>query len=54
MTPKDPMDDVSSRIRDAMRERGERRRRRSEDGSWDMASSGTGTPSSGDELRKDV
>ena len=54
MTPKDPMDDVSSRIRDAMRERGERRRRRSEDGSWDMASSGTGTPSSGDELRKDM
>ncbi|KAF7713687.1 Uncharacterized protein PECH_000619 [Penicillium ucsense] len=50
----DPMDDVSSRIRDAMRERGERRRRRSEDGSWDMASSGTGTPSSGDEMRKDL
>lgn len=58
MTPttpiKDPLEDVSSRIRDAMRERGERRRRRSEDGSWDMASSGTRTPSSGDEGRKDL
>ncbi|KAJ5183681.1 hypothetical protein N7492_001297 [Penicillium capsulatum] len=54
ITPKDPLDDVSSRIRDAMRERGERRRRRSEDGSWDMASSGPGTPSSGEEVRKDV
>jgi glycerol-3-phosphate O-acyltransferase/dihydroxyacetone phosphate acyltransferase len=51
---KDTLEDVSSRIRDAMRERGERRRRRSEDGSWDMASSGTRTPSSGDELRKDM
>ncbi|KAJ5732736.1 hypothetical protein N7493_004217 [Penicillium malachiteum] len=54
MTAKDPLEDVSSRIRDAMRERGERRRRRSEDGSWDMASSGTRTPSSGDEGRKDL
>ncbi|KAJ5632558.1 hypothetical protein N7490_008897 [Penicillium lividum] len=54
MTTKDPLEDVSSRIRDAMRERGERRRRRSEDGSWDMASSGTRTPSSGDEYRKDL
>jgi glycerol-3-phosphate O-acyltransferase/dihydroxyacetone phosphate acyltransferase len=52
MTQKDPLEDVSSRIRDAMRERGERRRRRSEDGSWDMASSGPGTPSSGEEIRK--
>lgn len=52
ITPKDPLEDVSSRIRDAMRERGERRRRRSEDGSWDMASSGPGTPSSGEEVRK--
>lgn len=49
-TQKDPMDDVSSKIRDAMRERGERRRRRSEDGSWDMASS---EPSSDGESRKD-
>ncbi|KAJ5280915.1 acyltransferase [Penicillium angulare] len=56
MTPSepDPLGDVSSRIREAMRERGERRRRRSEDGSWDMASSGTRTPSSGDEGRKDL
>ena len=52
MNQRDPLDDVSSRIRDAMRERGERRRRRSEDGSWDMASSGPGTPSSSDEFRK--
>ncbi|KAJ5815053.1 hypothetical protein N7474_006830 [Penicillium riverlandense] len=51
-TPKDPFDDVNSRIRDAMRERGQRRRR-SEDGSWDMASSGPGTPESEDE-RKDL
>lgn len=54
ITPKDPLEGVSSRIRDAMRERGERRRRRSEDGSWDMASSGPGTPSSGEEVRKDL
>ncbi|KAJ5762316.1 uncharacterized protein N7511_005698 [Penicillium nucicola] len=54
LTQKDPLEDVSSRIRDAMRERGERRRRRSEDGSWDMASSGPGTPSSTDEYRKDL
>lgn len=53
LTTKDPLEDVSSRIRDAMRERGERRRRRSEDGSWDMASSGPGTPSS-EEYRKDL
>jgi glycerol-3-phosphate O-acyltransferase/dihydroxyacetone phosphate acyltransferase len=54
LTQKDPLEDVSSRIRDAMRERGERRRRRSEDGSWDMASSGPGTPSSAEEYRKDL
>ncbi|KAJ5478124.1 hypothetical protein N7530_003633 [Penicillium desertorum] len=54
LTHKDPLEDVSSRIRDAMRERGERRRRRSEDGSWDMASSGPGTPSSTEESRKDL
>jgi glycerol-3-phosphate O-acyltransferase/dihydroxyacetone phosphate acyltransferase len=53
LTMKDPLEDVSSRIRDAMRERGERRRRRSEDGSWDMASTGPGTPSS-EEYRKDL
>lgn len=54
VTPKDPMDDVTSKIRDAMRERGERRRRQSEDSSWDMASSGPGTPSSREEFRKDL
>lgn len=50
---KDPLEDVSARIRDAMRQRGERRRL-SEDGSWDMASSGPGTPSSVEEDRKDL
>ncbi|KAJ5899155.1 hypothetical protein N7495_003899 [Penicillium taxi] len=54
LTSKDSLEDVSSRIRDAMRERGERRRRQSEDGSWDMASSGSHTPSSSDEYRKDL
>lgn len=53
VTPKDPLEDVSARIRDAMRQRGERRRL-SEDGSWDMASSGPGTPSSVEEDRKDL
>lgn len=48
VTSKDSFEEVSVRIRDAMRERGERRRRRSEDGSWDMASTGPGTPSSED------
>lgn len=42
-------EEVSSKIRDAMRERGERRRRRSDDGSWDMASTGTSTPSTPDD-----
>ncbi|EDP50502.1 hypothetical protein KXW98_001181 [Aspergillus fumigatus] len=53
VTTKDGFEEVSSKIRDAMRERGERRRRRSEDGSWDMASSGPGTPSS-EGSRKDL
>ncbi|EAW10573.1 putative glycerol-3-phosphate acyltransferase Sct1 [Aspergillus clavatus NRRL 1] len=53
VTSKDGLEEVSSKIRDAMRERGERRRRRSEDGSWDMASSGSGTPSS-EENPKDL
>ncbi|RDW60512.1 putative glycerol-3-phosphate acyltransferase Sct1 [Aspergillus mulundensis] len=51
---KDGLDAVSFKIRDAMRERGEQRRRRSEDNSsWDMASSGPGTPHSEDN-RKDI
>ncbi|XHG01245.1 hypothetical protein AWENTII_004638 [Aspergillus wentii] len=54
LNSKDGLEEVSSKIRDAMRERGERRRRRSEDSSsWDMASSGTRTPSS-DGHRKDI
>ncbi|KAJ5217376.1 hypothetical protein N7468_010384 [Penicillium chermesinum] len=54
LSAKDPLEDVSSRIRDAMRERGQRRRRMSEDGSWDMASSGRTTPSNSEEFRKDL
>ncbi|KAL4871644.1 hypothetical protein BDV12DRAFT_163481 [Aspergillus spectabilis] len=54
LTAKDGLDEVSFKIRDAMRERGEQRRRRSEDNSsWDMASSGPGTPNS-EENRKDI
>ncbi|PTU18269.1 hypothetical protein P175DRAFT_0444344 [Aspergillus ochraceoroseus IBT 24754] len=53
LNSKEGFEEVSSKIRDAMRERGERRRRRSEDGSWDMASSGPGTPHS-EEIRKDI
>ncbi|KAL5336795.1 hypothetical protein BJX70DRAFT_400287 [Aspergillus crustosus] len=53
LASKDGLDEVSFKIRDAMRERGEQRRRRSEDNSgWDMASSGPGTPHSED--RKDI
>jgi glycerol-3-phosphate O-acyltransferase/dihydroxyacetone phosphate acyltransferase len=37
-------DEISKRIRGAMRERGQERRRRSEDMSWDMASTGSITP----------
>ncbi|KAL4821812.1 hypothetical protein BDW67DRAFT_149578 [Aspergillus spinulosporus] len=54
LTTKGSFDEVSSKIRDAMRERGVQRRRRSEDNSsWDMASSGPGTPHSEDN-RKDI
>ncbi|OJJ49449.1 hypothetical protein ASPZODRAFT_59690 [Penicilliopsis zonata CBS 506.65] len=53
LSSKDGLERVSSKIRDAMRERGERRRRRSEDSSWDMASSEPETPSS-EENRKDL
>ncbi|KAL4949347.1 hypothetical protein BDW69DRAFT_188396 [Aspergillus filifer] len=52
LSAKDGLDEVGSKIRDAMRERGARRR--SEDNSsWDMASSGPGTPYS-EEGRKDI
>ena len=54
LTGKGDFEAVSSKIRDAMRERGEQRRRRSDDGSWDMASTGTSTPASIDEDRKDA
>ncbi|KAB8239341.1 hypothetical protein ETB97_006978 [Aspergillus alliaceus] len=55
ITSSDGLDHVSSKIRDSMRQRGEQRRRRhSEDSSsWDMASSGTGTPPN-EENRKDI
>jgi glycerol-3-phosphate O-acyltransferase/dihydroxyacetone phosphate acyltransferase len=55
VTSSDSFEEVSSKIRDAMRQRGEQRRRRhSEDSnSWDMASSGPGTPHS-EEYRKDI
>lgn len=55
LTSSDGFEQVSSKIRDAMRQRGEQRRRRhSEDSnSWDMASSGPATPSS-EESRKDI
>lgn len=46
-------EEVSTKIRDAMRERGERRRRRSEDSSWELPSSEPETPSSEDG-RKDL
>ncbi|KAL2852384.1 hypothetical protein BJY01DRAFT_95457 [Aspergillus pseudoustus] len=54
LTSKGGYEEVSFKIRDAMRERGEQRRRRSEDNSsWDMASTGPGTPHS-EENRKDI
>ncbi|KAL2866573.1 putative glycerol-3-phosphate acyltransferase Sct1 [Aspergillus lucknowensis] len=54
LTSKGGYEEVSFKIRDAMRERGEQRRRQSEDNSsWDMASSGPGTPPS-EESRKDI
>jgi glycerol-3-phosphate O-acyltransferase/dihydroxyacetone phosphate acyltransferase len=54
LNSKDGYEEVSYKIRDAMRERGEQRRRRSEDNSsWDMASTGPGTPQS-EENRKDI
>ena len=52
LNSKESFEEVSSRIRDAMRERGQRRRR-SEDASWEMASSGSRTPPS-EEGKKDV
>ena len=49
MNSKESFDEVSKRIRGAMQERGkERSRRRSEEGSWDMADSGAATPGNED------
>lgn len=50
---KGDFEEVSMKIRGAMRERGERRRRLSEDSSWELPSTGPGTPS-GEENAKDV
>lgn len=52
LNSKDNFEEVSTRIRDAMRERGQRRRRRSEDASWDMASTSSRSPS--EEGKKDL
>ena len=58
LSSKESLDEVSKKIRGAMRERGKERRRKSEEGSgsWDFADSGTGsaTPDSVHEGRKDV
>lgn len=57
ISSKESLEEVSKKIRGAMRERGKERRRRSEDGSgsWDFADSDTGnaTPDSTAEARKD-
>ncbi|KAL2005785.1 hypothetical protein VTN00DRAFT_10278 [Thermoascus crustaceus] len=52
LNSKDNFEEVSTKIRDAMRERGQRRRRRSEDASWDMASTSSRSPS--EEGKKDL
>lgn len=58
ISSKESLEEVSKKIRGAMRERGKERRRKSEDGSgsWDFADSETGsaTPDSTNEGRKDV
>ena len=58
ISSKASLDEVSQKIRGAMRERGKERRRKSEDGSgnWDFADSGTGsaTPDSVNEMKKEV
>ena len=54
ISSKDSLEEVSKKIRGAMQERGkERTRRRSEERSWDMASSGAVTPGS-EEGKKEV
>ena len=58
ISSKESLEEVSKKIRGAMRERGKERRRKSEDGSgsWDFADSDTrnGTPDSTAEGRKDI
>ena len=58
ISSKESLDEVSMKIRGAMRERGKERRRKSEDGSgsWEFADSDTGnaTPDSTTEARKDI
>lgn len=58
ISSKESLEEVSKKIRGAMRERGKERRRKSEDrsGGWDFAGSETGsaTPDSAAEGRKDV
>jgi len=58
ISSKETLDEVSKKIRGAMRERGKERRRKSQDGSgsWDFADSGTGsaTPDSVNETKKEV
>lgn len=58
ISSKETLDEVSKKIRGAMRERGKERRRKSEDGSghWEFADSGTGsaTPDSVHEVKKDI
>ncbi len=58
ISSKESLDEVSKKIRGAMQERGQQRRRKSEDGSgrFDMLDSGTGsaTPDSVAEWKKEV
>ena len=54
ISSKESLDEVSKKIRGAMQERGqERSRRRSEEGSWELASSGAITPGS-EEGKKEI
>ena len=58
ISSKESLDEVSKKIRGAMKERGKERRRKSQDesGNWDFADSGTGsaTPDSVDETKKEM
>ena len=58
ISSKESLDEVSKKIRGAMKERGKERRRKSQDGSgnWDFADSGTGsaTPDSVNEMKKEI